>query len=347
LAKIVLGAVGAALLVLAGGVGGYLLADDDADGRAESSSLPAGWKFCVNAPRGFAIGRPERWFSPAVPEADSCTLIYSGPSRGPRLRGQSVAALEIDPAPEKYADVVAGLASRRFIRIVSRKDTIVAGWPAVRLETEATGEGFADEGVKVTSYVLNRNGASFVVRTTGAPADGDYALRQETLDRAIRTLSFFEQTGAQLAGHVLPAQPELPDAVEEKRIAIAQAAAIRDYAALARLLPVVGGFEYTFGGAVEGGPTAYWRRLEATTDETPLDTLVAVLTLPYTKVRDIYVWPFAFDRDPKQLREDELALLSTFATPQEIQGWREFGGYIGWRAGIQPDGEWVFYVAGD
>jgi hypothetical protein len=47
------------------------------------------------------------------------------------------------------------------------------------------------------------------------------------------------------------------------------------------------------------------------------------------------------------LTEEELELLSTFATPREIRGWREFRGYIGWRAGIQPDGDWVFYVAGD
>jgi hypothetical protein len=147
-------------------------------------------------------------------------------------------------------------------------------------------------------------------------------------------------------GRVLPPQPELPDPVERTRIAIAEAAAARDYDALAQLIPE-DGFEYTFGGPVVGGPTAYWRRLEATTDEAPLETLVAVLALPYTNVRGIYVWPFAFDREPTELTEEELELLSTFATPREIQGWREFGGYIGYRAGIDPDGDWVFYVAGD
>jgi hypothetical protein len=107
------------------------------------------------------------------------------------------------------------------------------------------------------------------------------------------------------------------------------------------------GFEYTFGGPVPGGPTVYWRRLEASAEEDPLDSLVAVLALPYTRQQGIYVWPFAFDRDPARLTEDELQLLSTFATPGEIQGWREFGGYIGYRAGIEPAGDWVFYVAGD
>lgn len=156
-----------------------------------------------------------------------------------------------------------------------------------------------------------------------------------------------QPTGVTVAGgRVLPHQRELPDAVERSRIAIAEAAAARDYEALARLIPE-DSFEYTFGGPVPGGPTAYWRRLEATTDEAPLDTLVAVLALPHTRARGIYVWPFAFDRDPARLTEDELERLSTFATPQEIQAWREFGGYIGYRAGIEPDGDWIFYVAGD
>jgi hypothetical protein len=231
--------------------------------------------------------------------------------------------------------------------VLARRETTVLGRRAVRVETEATGEGFEDRGVKVTSWVVDRDGAAFFVRTTGFPGKGDYATRQATLDRAVETLVFFTPTAVPLAdGRVLPHQRELPDPVERTRIAIARSAAARDFAALARLVPQ-GGFEYTFGGPVRGGPTAYWRRLEATTGEAPLETLVAVLALPHTKVRGIYVWPFAFDRDPRQLTEAELELLSTFATEREIQGWREFGGYIGYRAGIDPDGDWVFYVTGD
>jgi hypothetical protein len=149
--KLVLAVATAALLVLAGGVGGYLLADDGGDGGADSSALPAGWDLCVNDARGFAIGHPGRWFTDAVAEEESCEFFDSEPFQVPRQSDFSGTALEM----------------------------------------------------------------------------------------------------------------------------------------------------------------------------------------------------FAFDRDPKRLTEEELELLSTFATPREIQGWREFGGYIGWRAGIEPDGDWVFYVAGD
>jgi hypothetical protein len=345
--KVVLGAVGAVLLVVAAGTGGYLLADDDTADEREVA-LPQGWALCSNDDRGFAIGFPGRWHADEVAEHESCEYFDPDPFEVPPQSDFSGTALEIDPVGEEYQTVVDGLVDRRFARVLARRETTVAGRPAVRIETEASGASLEGKGTKVTSWVVDRGGTAFIARTTGFLGQGfEYASHQATLDRAIETLVFFAPTAVPLAdGRVLPHQPELPDRVERTRIAIAEAAAARNYDALARLIPD-DGFEYTFGGAVEGGPTAYWRRLEATTDETPLDTLVAVVALPYTKVRGIYVWPFAFDRDPKQLTEEELELLSTFATPREIKGWREFGGYIGWRAGIQPDGDWVFYVAGD
>jgi hypothetical protein len=345
--KVLLGAIGAVVLVLAGGVGGYLLAEDDDDSAESEAALPSGWSLCSNPHRGFAIGFPARWYTDAVAAHDSCE--YFDPERFdvPPQSDFSGTALEVDPDGEDYATVVDGLVDRRFARVLARRETTVLGRRAVRIETEATGEGFDDRGVKVTVWVVDRGGDAFVVGTMGLRGKGDYETRQATLDRAIETLTFFTPTAVPLAdGRVLPHQAGLPDPVERSRTAIARAAAARDYGALARLIPD-DGFEYTFGGALEGGPTAYWQRLEATTDEAPLDTLVAVLALPYTKVRGLYVWPFAFDRDPKQLTDEELELLSTFATPREIQGWREFGGYIGYRAGIEPDGDWVFYVAGD
>jgi hypothetical protein len=342
--RILLGVLGCVVLVIAGGVAGYLLADDDPSSEA---SLPDGWALCSNAARGFVIGFPGRWHTDEVAEEESCEYFDPDPFDVRPQTDFSGTALEIDPGGEDYETVVDGLVDRRFSRVFARRETTVLGRPAVRVETEATGAGFEDRGVKVTTWVVDRDGAAFAVRTTGFPGRGDYPARQATLDRAIETLAFFTPTAVPLAdGRVLPHQRELPDAVQRTRIEIARAAAARDFDGLARVIPE-DGFEYTFGGPLPGGATAYWRRLEATTDEAPLETLVAVLALPYTKVRGIYVWPFAFDRDPKRLTAEELELLSTFATPREIRGWREFGGYIGYRAGIEPDGDWVFYVAGD
>jgi hypothetical protein len=345
--KVVRGVVGAVVLVLAGGVGGVLLADEDGDDSSSEATLPQGWALCSNTARGFAIGYPAHWYTDEVSDDESCEYFDPDPFEIPPQSDFSGTALEIDPASERYGTVVDGLVDRRFARVLSRRETTVEGRRAVRIETEATGQGLEDRGVKVTTWVVDREGGALLVRTTGFPGKGDYASRQATLDRAIETLALFRPTAVALAdGRVLPRQPALPAPVERTRIAIARAAAAGDYQGLAELISE-DGFEYTFGGPVQGGPTEYWRRLEASGDEAPLATLVAVLALPHTTVRGIYVWPFAFDRNPERLTAEELELLSTFATPREIQGWREFGGYIGYRAGIQPDGDWVFYVAGD
>lgn len=144
----------------------------------------------------------------------------------------------------------------------------------------------------------------------------------------------------------LTSQPGLPADVAEKREEIWSAAKAGDYDAIERLIDP-NEFEYTFGGPVEGGPVAYWRRLEETTDERPLDVLRKILEMPYATERGIYVWPFAFNRDLKTLTSAERAMLHTIMTPRELQLMERFDGYIGWRAGIRPDGRWIYFVSGD
>jgi hypothetical protein len=81
----------------------------------------------------------------------------------------------------------------------------------------------------------------------------------------------------------------LPAAVEETRSKLEAAAEAGDYDAVAELVPA--GFRYTFGDTVEGGPVAHWQNLERTSDQRPLETLAAILKLPYVLSRGYYVWP--------------------------------------------------------
>jgi hypothetical protein len=135
----------------------------------------------------------------------------------------------------------------------------------------------------------------------------------------------------------------LPDAVAGTRAGILAAAEAGDHDALAELAP--DDFSYTFGGPVEGGPAAYWRELEQTTDERPLEILAALLRLPYTLHAGIYTWPFAFDTPPEELTDYERDLL---AEAVDVDAAYAAGvGYAGWRTGIEPDGTWRFFIAGD
>jgi hypothetical protein len=132
----------------------------------------------------------------------------------------------------------------------------------------------------------------------------------------------------------------VPDAVLEKRAQILEAAEARDYDAVARLADP-DEFQYSFGGDT-GGPAAYWRQ-RAAEGEDPLAALERVLRLPYSLNTGIYVWPFAYDKTGDQLTNYERRLLGDLLPGGTIGD----TGYLGWRAGIRPDGRWVFFVAGD
>jgi hypothetical protein len=141
------------------------------------------------------------------------------------------------------------------------------------------------------------------------------------------------------------AEAGLPAAVESTRLALIEAAESGDYEKLRPLVPATG-FEYTFGGPVEGGPIAYWQELERTTVERPLENLAAVLEMPYTLSRGIYVWPFAYDiAEADEFTAYERGLLEPLGPLDTL--FVEGTGYLGWRAGIEPDGTWVFFLAGD
>jgi hypothetical protein len=134
--------------------------------------------------------------------------------------------------------------------------------------------------------------------------------------------------------------PGLPVRVAETHAALLAAADSGDYEELRPLLPSQ--FSYTFGGPVEGGPIAYWRRVEAESGERPIEILARILRMPYTVSRGTYVWPFAYNKQPDELSAHERELLGDLAGA--------FGagsGYLGWRAGIEPDGTWSFFIAGD
>ncbi|HET8606342.1 MAG TPA: hypothetical protein VFL66_04860 [Gaiellaceae bacterium] len=139
--------------------------------------------------------------------------------------------------------------------------------------------------------------------------------------------------------------PGMPAAVERTRRRILAAAEARDYDALGRIAGTR--FRYSFGPTEPGGAPAYWRQLERSGHGNPLRTLAAIMRMPYTLADGYYVWPFAYDKQPGHLGAYERQLLAPIAGPKEIAGWQRFGGYLGWRAGIAPDGSWAYYVTGD
>ncbi|HSK15616.1 MAG TPA: hypothetical protein VK915_05555 [Gaiellaceae bacterium] len=133
----------------------------------------------------------------------------------------------------------------------------------------------------------------------------------------------------------------LPGSAAATHAALLQAARAGDYEALRPLVPQEN-FSYTFGTPDPEGPIAYWQRLEEESDESPLEILARILELPYTLSAGTYVWPFAYDKQAEQLTDYESELLGDLA-----ESFLPETGYLGWRAGIDPNGRWQFFIAGD
>jgi hypothetical protein len=139
------------------------------------------------------------------------------------------------------------------------------------------------------------------------------------------------------------AQPVgLPPAVAETHAALLAAAEAGDYEALRPLIPA-SGFSYTFGLPDEGGPIAYWQQVEQESGDSPIETLARILRMPYTLAGGTYIWPFAYDKAQEELTDHEREILGDLADDYSGAG----SGYLGWRAGIEPDGTWRFFIAGD
>lgn len=141
-------------------------------------------------------------------------------------------------------------------------------------------------------------------------------------------------------------QQDLPAEVAATRQRIADAAVACDYAALEAIAREgTEAFTFSFGGG--DSAAGFWEGLEAT-GRRPLASLVAVLGLPKGRVDErIYAWPSvhvegATDEDWRAVVDAGL-LSADEADAMRAQG----SGYLGWRAGIAADGEWLFFVAGD
>ncbi len=141
---------------------------------------------------------------------------------------------------------------------------------------------------------------------------------------------------------VLPDE-ELPAAVAETRRRVFEAAIACDYDSLQAIaLEGEPGFTYAYGG--ETSAADFWRGEEERGGK-PLAILVRILAMPHTRNEaGFYAWPPAYSERPTAA---DWNALEEIYSRDEINAWREFGSYLGYRVGITPAGEWQFFVAGD
>jgi len=142
-------------------------------------------------------------------------------------------------------------------------------------------------------------------------------------------------------------EPELalPGRVVETRDAILAAAQTRDFEALRALIPDEG-FTFSFGG--ETNPIAYWKRLESEGHEPVIgDILPMVLGTEPGFDRGVFVWPAQAVEDPLEWDQRDIEALTAIHAEEDVRAFQDAGLYLGWRIGIDRDGTWIFFVAGD
>jgi hypothetical protein len=143
----------------------------------------------------------------------------------------------------------------------------------------------------------------------------------------------------------LEGQEELPVLVQEKRQAIYNAAMEKNYDAIANeALPTI---RYSFGVNEPGKFAEYMKQSENTEKKSAFEIIPILLSLPYTKQDDMYVWPSVFGKEAKNWNDDDMAMMKMLLTDEQIEGYRSFGSYAYYRLGINETGEWVYYLAGD
>lgn len=162
----------------------------------------------------------------------------------------------------------------------------------------------------------------------------------------VTTMPPYSDCSGLRAGRAFADQPDLPQAVAEKRALIWGAAVECDWGGLGSALGTP--FSYSFGD--QGDPIGYWQRIDAVGGSS-IQHLADLLAGPYATVDyadgTTYVWPSAFGRDWADVGPADREALRPLYGDDDFASFDQFGAYIGYRIGIRADGEWVFFVAGD
>jgi hypothetical protein len=146
---------------------------------------------------------------------------------------------------------------------------------------------------------------------------------------------------------------KLPEPVRRMRQLILDAAKTGD---IEKLRPLIGtGDDATQLSLteVEGDTIDFLRGLSGDTDgQEILAILEEVLNSGYVHLeagtpQEIYAWPYFFAIPLDRLTSPQRVELFKIVTAGDYEDMKTYGTYTFYRAGIAPDGQWVFFVAGE
>jgi hypothetical protein len=153
-------------------------------------------------------------------------------------------------------------------------------------------------------------------------------------------------------GPILRLETSMPEPVRETWRALIAAARSGD---IEQLRPIVDAQPEPplFAFDDVGDPIAHLRSLSGDAEGREiLAILLEVLEAGFMHVdegtpHEMYIWPY-FARYPiEQLTAEQMVELFTILTAGDYRDMLSYGAYIFFRVGIAPDGQWLFFVAGD
>ena len=341
--------------------------DGDQAGPAAATSAPPSttaappptYTCAASGSPGYRVRYPRSWYVNDPSEVRPCGYFHPTPFVVPPATEALGLAITISVEPVAFDRAApepdqAGPGEQ----ITARETLRVGGRRAARLTTRATGDALLPAGTRTVRYVVDTGDGDteqVLVASTTDISDADFDDSVEVLGTMVEGLELLTPDDAVCSAGAQPArveaQPELPEEVKAIRARIVEAASQCDYDELSRLA-VEGGGRFTHSFGAEGDPGAFWRS-EEREGRRVLFTLVELLELPFGR-RGVeggagpVVWPAAYAFDSwAAVPATERAQLQSIYGPEELAQFEAAGAYLGHRVGITPEGDWIFYVAGD
>ncbi|TYR32778.1 hypothetical protein FY036_09755 [Mesorhizobium microcysteis] len=147
---------------------------------------------------------------------------------------------------------------------------------------------------------------------------------------------------------------QLPEPVRRMRALIMEACLTGD---IEQLRPLISGGDdgtQLSLGSISGDPVEFLRGLSGDDEgQEILAILYEVLAAGFVhldengETGEMYVWPYFFAVPLEQLDSRQRVELFKLVTAGDYEDMKNYGAYIFYRAGISPEGRWLFFVAGD
>ncbi|RSM64123.1 hypothetical protein DMB66_21040 [Actinoplanes sp. ATCC 53533] len=148
------------------------------------TSLPRGWKRCVNTAENFSIGYPGTWHTTQIRPEEACAQFHPSRFTIPLDSEYPLTALNA-----KRVQAAPSRAGTEYERTLLWQQTTVAGRQAVRFETSSTGAGQGLAGTRQYGYVIRLGHGLISIHTTAEPGETRYAAWKTVVNKAVRTLT--------------------------------------------------------------------------------------------------------------------------------------------------------------